>query len=202
MSRPIECGNANPQLLARQLARWDEQEGEREEDAGGVPIQSGAAEGHLNGADQSAQSRRRLGSRLSMTLLFVRVRYRSCAAAPQPRSPIISAEPDAGSGELDQAEVAAVMLLVPGRDGPEVLEPVEETLDEVPVAVQEGAKGGDVHANRQRRAVTSRTTGPGRPHHTPGLAGPPFFFRKPRAPGGAEGHLAAAKVRSPSPFEP
>ena len=45
----------------------------------------------------------------------------------------------------------------------------------------------------QRRAVTSRTTGPGRPHPTPGLAGPPFLFRKPRAPGGAEGHLAAAK---------
>jgi hypothetical protein len=35
-------------------------------------------------------------------------------------------------------------LEVSGCDGPEVFELVEEALDEVPVAIEEGAEGGDV----------------------------------------------------------
>ena len=58
---------------------------------------------------------------------------------------LISAHPDACGGELDEGEVVGVVLFVAGGDGAEVLELVEEALDEVAVAVEEGAEGGDVH---------------------------------------------------------
>ena len=72
-------------------------------------------------------------------------------APPKPESArpghrLIMAQPDADGGELDEGEIVGGVLLVPGGDGAEVLELVEEALDEVPVAVQEGAEGGGVHA--------------------------------------------------------
>jgi hypothetical protein len=51
---------------------------------------------------------------------------------------LISAHPDSCGCEFDECEIVGGVLLVPGGDGSEVLELVEEALDEVPVAVQEG----------------------------------------------------------------
>ena len=45
------------------------------------------------------------------------------------------------------------MLFVAGGDGSEVLELVEEALDEVPVAIQEGAEGGLVDPAGERLDV-------------------------------------------------
>ena len=53
-------------------------------------------------------------------------------------------QPDADCGELDGGEVVGGVLLVAGGDGAVVLEPVEEALDEVPVAIQERAERGRV----------------------------------------------------------
>src|SRR3954471_20332277 len=69
---------------------------------------------------------------------------------------LISAHPDSCSCEFDEAEVVGGVLLVAGRDGPEVLELVEEALDEVPVAVEEGAKCRLRPAARQRLDVGER----------------------------------------------
>ena len=59
---------------------------------------------------------------------------------------LISSHPDSGGGEFDEGEVVGVVLFVAGGDGPEVLELVEEALDEVAVAIEEGAEGRDVGA--------------------------------------------------------
>ena len=55
---------------------------------------------------------------------------------------LISSHPDTDGGELDEGEVIGGVLLVAGGDGPEVLELVEEALDEIAVAIEEGAEGG------------------------------------------------------------
>src|SRR5829696_5373332 len=66
---------------------------------------------------------------------------------------LISAHPDSCGCEFDECEVVGGVLLVPGRDGSEVLELVEEALDAVPRSVQEGAEGGFVEPAGQRLAV-------------------------------------------------
>ena len=66
---------------------------------------------------------------------------------------LISAHPDSCGCEFDECEIVGGVLLVPGRDGSEVLELVEEALDAVPRSVQEGAEGGFVEPAGQRLDV-------------------------------------------------
>src|SRR3954465_14095723 len=66
---------------------------------------------------------------------------------------LISAHPDSCSCEFDECEIVGGVLLVPGRDGSEVLELVEEALDAVSRSVQEGAEGGFVEPAGQRLDV-------------------------------------------------
>ena len=54
---------------------------------------------------------------------------------------LITAQPDACCGELDEREEVCGVLFISGGDGPVVLEPVEEALDEVSVSIQEAAEG-------------------------------------------------------------
>ena len=51
-------------------------------------------------------------------------------------------QPDADRSELDGSEEVVVPFVVSGCDGSEVFEFVEEALDEVSVAIEEGAEGG------------------------------------------------------------
>ena len=64
-----------------------------------------------------------------------RVEGRRCA-----RSPTHKAHPDPCGCELDEGEVVFRVLLEARGDGAEVLELVEEALDEVALAVEEGAE--------------------------------------------------------------
>src|SRR4051812_36627596 len=66
---------------------------------------------------------------------------------------LISAHPDSCGCEFDECEIVGGVLLVPGGDGSEVLELVEEALDAVPRSVQEGAEGGFVEPAGQRLDV-------------------------------------------------
>ena len=60
--------------------------------------------------------------------------------ASRSRSPTHKSQPYSGSGKLHEREVVDIVLLVSGRDSPEVLEFVEEAFDEVTVSVEEGAE--------------------------------------------------------------
>ena len=63
---------------------------------------------------------------------------------------LIMPQPDADSGELDEGEVVCGVFLVSGGDGSVVLELVEEALDLVPVAIQEGTECRRVAPVRHR----------------------------------------------------
>jgi len=62
-------------------------------------------------------------------------------------------QPDTDRGEFDEGEVVGGVLLLSCGDGSVMLEFVEEGLDEVPVAVQEGAEGRQVPSVRYRSDV-------------------------------------------------
>src|SRR5262249_20523716 len=59
---------------------------------------------------------------------------------------LIRAHPNSGGRELDEGEVVGVMLFEPRCDGAEMLEFAEEALDQIAIAVEEGAEGRDPHA--------------------------------------------------------
>ena len=61
---------------------------------------------------------------------------------------LMSSQADACGCELGEGEGVCGVLLIAGCDGSEVLELVEEALDEVSVAIQEGAEGWNVHTSR------------------------------------------------------
>ena len=66
------------------------------------------------------------------------------------RSPTHKSHPDPGGGEFDESEVVRVVLYEARGDRPEVLEFAEETFDQISVAVEKDAEGGDVDASRPR----------------------------------------------------
>src|ERR1051326_4342818 len=75
---------------------------------------------------------------------------------PYSRSPTHKAHPDTSGGELDDGKVVGVVLFEACSDGSEMLELVEEALDEIAVAIEEGAEGRDVDAPRHGLDVGPR----------------------------------------------
>ena len=58
------------------------------------------------------------------------------------RAGVLSAHPDSCGCEFHECEIVGGVLLVPGGDGSEVLELVEEALDAVPRRYRKGLKAG------------------------------------------------------------
>jgi hypothetical protein len=73
---------------------------------------------------------------------------RSISAIPrvnphgETRSPTHKPHPDSGGGELQQGEIVGVVFLKARCNGSEVFELVEEALDQVAEAVEEGLNAG------------------------------------------------------------
>src|SRR5262245_31578760 len=59
---------------------------------------------------------------------------------------LIEPHPNSGGGEFDESEIIGVILFEPRCDGPEMLQFAEEALDQIAIAVEEGAEGRDLHA--------------------------------------------------------
>jgi len=64
----------------------------------------------------------------------------------RPRSPTHKSHPDSHRSHFDESEIVGVVLFETCGDGSEVLQLIEETLNEVAEAVEEGAERRDVDA--------------------------------------------------------
>src|SRR3972149_3306702 len=96
----------------------------------------------------------RLRARLSPTArTFVSPPYRGIAALGHR---LIKSHPDSGRGELDTGEIVVGAFVVARGDASEVFEFVKEALDEVAVAIKEGAEGRDVLAVRDGVGIGPR----------------------------------------------
>jgi len=69
------------------------------------------------------------------------------------RSPTHKPHPNSGCGEFDEGKVIGIVFFETGRNRSEMFEFAEEALDEVTIAVEEGAEGGDVDPSRHRSDV-------------------------------------------------
>ena len=82
--------------------------------------------------------------------IAARLRKAAARATKWTRSPTHKPHPDSRGGQFDESEIVGVVLFEAGGDGSEVLQPVEETLDEIAKAVKEGAESRDIDASRHR----------------------------------------------------
>src|SRR6185437_8889932 len=64
------------------------------------------------------------------------------------RSPTHKSHPDTGGGKFDEGEVVGIVFFETGGDGSKMLDLVEEPLDEIAIAIKEGAEGRIVDAAR------------------------------------------------------
>ena len=70
---------------------------------------------------------------------------------------LIKSHPDSGRGDFDESKIIGVVLFETCGDGTEVLELIEETLNEVAEAVEEGAERRDINASWHRLDIGPAT---------------------------------------------